>query len=99
MTTKEKWIAGILVTVLIIVSVAAVLAETGKNKTNANTDPGQTLPAHCNPLKPGYDKNGYPDPFCGEAATPYSSPCDKNKPGYDMNGFPNPDCGFGRMPK
>lgn len=93
MTTTQKWVIGILVLVLVAGVVVAVSAMGKGDKTPVVIPPG--LPSHCNPNRPGYDKNGYQDPFCGDAGVPYSSECDLNKPGYDMNGFPDVKCGFG----
>lgn len=109
MTTREKWIIGISLIILIVVSVVAfgnpkVKSFINSNPNQADIDALTAMLGHvptgaelnCDANRPGYDKDGNIDGFCGNAPPPYSAPCDPYKPGFDINGFLNIECGAGR---
>lgn len=89
------WII-LLIIALVVVSIFAF--GKGKNDKQGEIPPYvNQLPSHCDPYRPGYDKNGYQDPFCGNVPPGYLSECDPDRPGYDIYGFADAiNCGFGR---
>lgn len=99
MTTKERWIVGV-VLLLLIVAISYVGFSQRKNNNippGPSSQPGNaSLPAGCDPQKPGYNVYGYKSDICGQA---YEPDCDLDRPGFDMNGLPNINCGFGGRKK
>lgn len=98
MSNTQKWVGGVLLLGIAVVAVVILTSAKGKDKNPPVTT--TTLPPYCDPYKPGYDKDGRPDPFCGKPLPGYLSECDPNHPGYDVYGFADAvNCGFGRIKK
>lgn len=103
MTTREKWIIGIAVLLLVL---AGVYIAFGQSKPKFIPIPPESWPAGCDPKNPGYDMQGNlsdvcvkiycainPDDVsvCNAVSDCYNG-CLSSRPGYGCDGKRSPNC-------
>lgn len=103
MTTREKWILGVALLLLIF---AGSYIAFSKPKPQIIPIPPESWPAGCNPNNPGYNMQGVKSDVCAKiycavnpgdlticnSSTDCYNGCSSSRPGYDCNGNKSEYC-------